>query len=803
MCTTSPSIIAYSNGGNLLAVATGKVIRVYNMTRLDFHSVEGTGSPSLIFAAAESGGYHSYLTAVRFVSNDVVLLTSSSDGYLYSWNLQTSARIGDYCMRGYETRLLFCGMPSTITTYGRSLGKHSKGLDISSLQSSMELAVALRPVETESPDISTAPYYLAIWRTIKSSKAIHAVTSPKRSDGHPNRSAIHGGYDSFLADPTLIRFDHAVTCGASSWVSDGIARQEMCALGFDDGQIIVSTLPLALSPLDSTASISAKKLFTLKETSCRRLKLTKARVAEVAFSSSGHYIFAANADGSVFIFALSATTFSHSMLTSLSAGSSLPEFKNNYDNSIMMVDRESYRSVIHRLENHREILQSVQENCSNQLSQMENQVKDLQLQSDLKLKNEMSKRDALISQLKSEISKLTESLKSSQSSQELNFKRMLSDLEVDYDKKLQHSQLELAAVKQAYEEHFVHLKHELAEKEAQSMQAARDIQGENDRILNNMRSQQEVMNMYYQYLNDRHSEVFQGFEDAQAQELEKHNSDLKLTREALQEQALRLKSTTAHYQTQCQRLIHENKIKEEEIIKLKADLITIDKKLQHARADCDVLRNEVSSSAAASEHWEDKAKSLSQEVTLLERSRKTLNAQLLELRQQVHPNEIKISQISESMAELDSECMQLMQRNRDLSRSLDHISNTNSSLTKQLRDLRKQCSSKDSSLKRAAKLMSDYKIAMTRRQNSSMTGKDDESFLLERIDEILRQYIPSEVEFSSGDKVDEDNDAEVAKFESERHVHYLHASIQGLQKNLNHSKAVAIAEVRSRYLRLR
>jgi WD40 repeat protein len=800
VCTTPPSIIAYGNGGHLLAVATGKVIRVYNMTCLDYHSVEGTGNPSMIFAAVDTGGYHSSLTSIRFTSNDYLLLTSSTDGYLYSWNLETSVRVGDYCMRAHEAQLLFSGVPSTMTTFGRSLGKLAKGFDLSSFQSGVEAAVAFRPVEVHSTESHAKPCYLAIWRTTKGTGKSRQLSSPKSSGSHSFGSGISSRSSAtFSMDPEFIRLEHMVTCGASSWASDGMTRQEICILGFDNGHVIISSLPLPTTPLEatpsSTTAISSKPAYAIKESHCRRLKLSSASITDVAFSSSGNYFFTACSDGSVFVFSLNANASSQSVVSSFNTSTSLPEYR-NLDNGILMVTREAYQAICHRLENHDEILQSSQENYSNQLIQMQNQVKDLQLQAELKIKNENNKRDAMITQLKGDIAKLSESSRSSTSQRELSYKRMLSEMEVAYEKKVQDLRMELVTVRQAYEEHFVHLKHELAEKEAKSMQAVNDMQLENDRLESEMKSQYLTMNLYCQYIKERHGEVFQDFEEAQLKELSKHNKDLQLTREALQEQAQRLKNTTVHYQTQYQRLKHESQLKEDEIIKLKAELITMDKKLQHALADTDVLRKEVNSSMSSSEHWEEKAKSLTQEVSFLERARKALHAQLLELRQQIHPNEVKVSQISEQMAEMENEYTQIMQRNRDLNRDLEHVSSTNSALTKQIRDLRKQCAHKDSSLRRAAKLLDDYTVVVSKKSSASSTDKDEDSLLLERIGELLRQYISDEVDSSKVDKVVTDDEAVLVKSERERHVHYLHASIQGLQKNLKLSKSVANAEVR-------
>eukprot|EP01035_Chromulina_nebulosa_P019326 gene19326-25190_t len=127
-------------------------------------------------------------------------------------------------------------------------------------------------------------------------------------------------------------------------------------------------------------------------------------------------------------------------------------------------------------------------------------------------------------------------------------------------------------------------------------------------------------------------------------------------------------------------------------------------------------------------------------------------------------------------------------------------------LQKQVRELRKQSGNKDGILKRIAKIFKDYQMLL--KESKILSSGDyiietdqrkmiaeDINTSLRRLDDLLKRYM-----------IDEDVDVnaldEAAKLlsEQERHMHYLHRSVNGLKTNLRHVQIVSETKSSSQLL---
>ncbi|CAE7497275.1 unnamed protein product, partial [Symbiodinium microadriaticum] len=121
---------------------------------------------------------------------------------------------------------------------------------------------------------------------------------------------------------------------------------------------------------------------------------------------------------------------------------------------------------------------------------------------------------------------------------------------------------------------------------------------------------------------------------------------------------------------------------------------------------------EISRKSEAASKWEFKAGEQQQQLSELERVRKALVSQLHELREDMGPKDMQIVKTSERLQEVDKEYERSLKAVSEKEQKLTQSTNMIHLLHKQVRELRTAVIQKEGSLKRAAKLLDEFKYAL-------------------------------------------------------------------------------------------
>ena len=103
--THEVSLLRYSHSGHLLAVVTGRVAQVFDLSKTQYTLSEPSGTPSI---ALTSTDHRSHISNLAFTHDDTKVYTSSLDGYIFCYSLITSQRTADHCVRKKLNSMLLC-----------------------------------------------------------------------------------------------------------------------------------------------------------------------------------------------------------------------------------------------------------------------------------------------------------------------------------------------------------------------------------------------------------------------------------------------------------------------------------------------------------------------------------------------------------------------------------------------------------------------------------------------------------------------------------------------------------------------
>lgn len=847
--TLPVSIVRYSHGGHLLAVVTGRVAQIFHMYNFDYSIIDYSATPSRELVVSD---VNASITDLKFSHDDSMIYTTCSDGAVYSWKMNAKGiRDGEY---------IYKGVPATKIIVGATVSKDTPIIACYESNPSEVTNTALGSIGTLGR---------------RTSKLLKNKSPIIKSDGNDSATRKLNSRDGNEAEKlkyflvfwkgnitstgeTIVYLETSVTSIALSTLG-GNPTVDICVLGFIDGRVLISSLPLPLKVLipspqmafsshfhaDSPGSVNKKITSTTglldaneeseqylneNSTHCKHIQLHSSAVLSVAISASALWVISTGVDGSIFFLA---TNTKSKELTEI------PEYIFSNENNFISTEKTHLLDLESRLSDVHNLIEDKQRECDN-IMVKEGELHNRAIEH-LKsaMEREVKKRDIIILNCREEQAKISRELKGEIENLKYQFERSQNELEVAYEKKLTQESVYLETMRQAYDEHVLHSRLDLQELEKRSEKKQKKLNEKSNLLVQDANQKNQVVLEYVDFVNDRNQEVLLNLENAQDKERIKLKNQIKDLTTELEETKRRVLEIEAKSASEVHELNFHMSNKENDIMRLTSDIDWANGRIKTLENTLSISTTELKKRTDISEKWEYKAGDQQMKINELERIRKALTSQLHALRQEIGPKEEKLMEASERLQEVDREYEQTLQSISEKEKNLLHQSTNMSLLQKQVRELRSSSSRKDSALRRAAMLFEEYKHVLRQHYfnskkrtvplgtNPSTLVSVEEKTNEEGIEsgdiiekkkvkavvdktEIIEIIVKSEsLDFalqrlndvlSSYAKTEakdseEEFDLNAATKERERHIDRLHKNVEGLKYNLDFSSTVAKGKI--------
>lgn len=840
------SLVKYSHGGHLLAVITGKLGQIFSTYNYSY-------APSDFKVSARRemvmNDHSATINDVTFSKDDSYIFTCANDGSVYSWKVFENRRDGEYISKGLVASKVVVGLSTLdypIIAYIESehtaqmMTRRTSSRNVrsgSAIHQSNEEAHQQQPGSAKG----TPGRRGSVVGMNKVQTPIDQGFDFHSTMGGKSKHLLAVWYGNVSSTPHIINLDTPVTAITLGSI-DGIESQDVCVLGLSDGRILISLLPFpvriiqdtSIGVLPSSQSIATddsnqfnvddtksqqQTLEHLNETACKSVQLHASSSQSVVISKTGLWIFSAGLDGSIFM--LGTSSRAKEMMN-------IPEHTQAPECSIILTDKSRFKTIRERVEEVDILIEDTKKGCDRLINKQNEQHKQTMDELANRMKLEIKKRDDIIINGREDQARVIKRLNDEMAANKSVAQKDLSELELRYERKLANESLYLEKMRQAYDEFIVHSRLDLEDFKKKAEIKERSIYGEKYTAMQEAEDQKHLVLRYIDYVNDRHSEVLNSLEDAQNKErmnASKAMDDLKIQLTDAQRKNL---EDGARANGEYQKLQLQIASKEDELLKLRGDLDWAKGRIMQLENTLQDASTELKKRTDAYEKWEYKAGDQQQQILELERIRKALTSQLHALRQEIAPKEEKLLQMSERVNEVDREYEVSLLALSEKEQKLSVNSSNLQLLQKQVRELRHTAARKDGALRRAAKLLDEYKHALqqayfnrTKRTvpvfvdaeetvdgvkvKRKVQSGDNElieiiaknegmEMALSNLSKVLVQYLSTSTD---GPDYDPMNEVVDAVQERERHISQLHKNVMGLKTNLESTAAVAQASVKN------
>lgn len=263
LITQPVSLVRYSNGGQYLAVVSGKIAQLFHMTIDDFTGPNGTAQPSRLMVMSD---HIAPITDLAFSRDDSMIFTSSSDGSVYSWKFGAQSR---------DQEFVFKGVPATKLCVTRHTAKTNYIIASFECQAESKLLLAAEVVKTRRRSSLAIRRNSAqgggslpgsITQDSLTAAALSQILAGNDAQEHVTDPAVGGGsgktgqlgkrrpflavwQDKLTSSPQVIYVDTPVRSIALG-ESDGPDKFEFCVMGLADGRVLLSLLPFPVRLVD-------------------------------------------------------------------------------------------------------------------------------------------------------------------------------------------------------------------------------------------------------------------------------------------------------------------------------------------------------------------------------------------------------------------------------------------------------------------------------------------------------------------------------------------------------------------------
>lgn len=892
------TLVRYSHGGHLLAAVTGKVAQIFHRYKMSYSNADSMGYFTRVMFLSD---HTTPIVDLVFSHDDTRIYTSGNDGSVYSWKLGAKSRETDFYLKGLVATCL-TSSPSPSTSIGNSIAACFESSDFTAalVGKSRQQKRQHLPISRQQNAITTGRFVvpnlnsksIGIESSNFSSKAIGPTSSSsfdqmdvitsasgKSTQTAASRPCIAFWKGDVTAFPNIVNLEVSASSIALGNVYDAGQAIEICIIGLVDGRILISSMPIPTRILNNNSTVyvppsssssnrdaqllqqqandessSSQNIF-LDESSCKSLSLHCGRISTVTVSESGLWIFSAGVDGSVYMINTNsrAKDFAET-----------PEFSGFPENTLVITEKSqlnALQSKMHEVDNLIEDNKKDNERLSYKLNEQKvTAIKELET----RLKREIQKRDDIILKNREDFTRLTKQRHDEIEAIRKGHFDELSNTELSYEKKLAQEALYLDRMKQAYDEYVVHARIDLRDMNDVAERRVVLVEENKMQTLNEVEKQKSALLSYVDFIAKRHDEVLTSIEEKQAEEKTIFKSKIKSLENSLDDSQRQSRSENVQLSIVIQRLKTEIAQEEEENLKVSSDLEWSIGRIQKLEQALHQSSLDIKKRTDAVDKLEYKIGDQQHQIHELERIRKALTSQLHSLRQEIGPKEEKLMQITEKLNEVDREYEVSLNVISDKEELILKKGENLHLLQKQIRELRRQSTVKDSLLRRVAKLFDEYKFALREAQfcavkktvdNSStsnmqamMNNSTDSGNIAQqmndnnhsednssrgyglskhinalkalknpknntgRLSEIVEVISKSEGmdralkgldellhNFLKVDAIDieAENDAVSNYDEQERHIQYLHRSVDVLKTNIDHTVHVASTKVQS------
>ena len=632
--TQPVSIVRYSNSGHLLAVVTGKYVRIFNMLKMQFASADLAGSPtSVIFLMDNTAP----ITDMAFATDDSRIFTTASDGSVYSWLMGESNRSGEFSSKGVSAIKIavdddglivavFESMPQQTQVHNRrgaarmSFGPSSGK---KSLVTGRAKPTARKGALEKSPSrrgsISAAAVSAAAFAS--GTESVGNAVTPEVVDA-PQRFLMIWETDVSINKGSMIFLESQVSAIALGTV-DAPLKKRICVLGFEDGRVLVSLLPFPLhmivlaGPLMSMSGGDAGAASTtsgpnahLDETQCKVLQLHKDAVACVSIALTGLWIFSAGNDGAV-----------HMLSTSIRARDmvDIPEKATARENEFIVTEKEKLNGFRSRIADIENVITELKRDSERTISKLTETSRDTKTALEAKLKREIKQRDDIILCGREDMLKSTRELNEQIKQIRLDHAREISELESMYERKLSNESLYLENMRQAYDEFVTHARMDMQDLKKEMDKEKEVVNHKQSATVKDMDKQKTALLLYVDFVNARNKEIISEQEERHDEERARLKQDIKEGQILVEKSQMEGRSDIATLTIQNGKLKYSIQTQEDDIMRLQSDLGWANDRIKKLELAVHEAAVDMKKKMEIADRWEFKAGETQQQISELER----------------------------------------------------------------------------------------------------------------------------------------------------------------------------------------
>lgn len=627
--TQHVSLVRYSHSGNLLAVVTGKHVRIFDMLRLQVSSTDLTGSPTTVMFLMDNTAP---ILDIAFSADDKRVFTAAADGFVYSWLVGESVRSGEFNCKGVPATKIAVDEDGLIAVVFESETEaptvaNRRGISRVSIgpSSGKKSLVNARAKPSSVRKIQNSSSKDAAAAVLLSGGDIHTDAASTDSTGvavvlgagvavgatqrflmtWEGNVTVSGGESIFLESPVS-----AIALGTI----DAPMKKRICVLGLADGRVLVSLLPFPLHTISPTvvtvATLSSPDSSYLDESQCKILQLHKDAVSCVAIAPTGLWIFTTGRDGAV-----------HMLSTSMRARDmvELPEKLTVRENDFILTEKEQLNSLRERIGDIESVITELKRDSERTITKLTESALETKTGLETRLKREVKQRDDIILRGREDMLKSTRQLHEEIKHIKVEHAREISELESMYERKLSKESLYLENMRQAYDEFVLHARMDMTDLKKEVEQEKEHVNQKQNVTFKEMEKQKTALLLYVDFVNARNKELLNSQEDRQDEERGRFKEEMSEAMKLVEKSQKEGRSDIATLSIQNGKLKHTVNAKEDDILRLQSDLGWANdriKKLETAVLEAAV---DMKKKADLAERWEFKVGETQQQISELER----------------------------------------------------------------------------------------------------------------------------------------------------------------------------------------
>ena len=658
-----------------------------------------SGKPSLLMLLMD---HLSPINDVVFSHDDSKLYTCSLDGYIYEWSLTDRQRVGEYSFRNIPITRLFTTNSSQIVALG---------------EPEIDVVATNRRSTTRGSFHSEA-------------LSFSGHSKPHKKQKVKTRQFIAVWQNELHPNPTITELNFIVTSLDVGTLYEIGKKTDFIVFGTHSRDVIFSILPLPSIKTLTTLNTGPKSPTTdnlkqllqvdtnvdevssvkndfissgvLDAKYCKIISIHNGPVSQIVISKNGLWVISGGEDGSINVLGTS---------KKFNASHEVPETVTG-ESRISMINLEKLRSQNQKLSELEALIEDTIIRKDREMAVMKlNYTKQInELES--KLKREVGNRDKIIIQEREEHIKRGKFHKKEIEDLKEKDEKELTQLEINYEKKLAKESLYMDKMKQAYDEYVVHARMDLEEAKKRALDREDEFESQSVSLEKDFDKNKELLLQYCDYVGSRYQEVISNMEDQYEIKITDLNMKLRNASKDNESSLKESKKIAANFAKDIRNLKDELNEKDDQLNKVLGELDWCKEKVSRLEDTVQSATIEIARRSEECGRWEYKAGEQQQHLSELERIRKVLVTQLQMVRKELQPKQEKLALVNKELLDGEREYETMLGALSNKQRNIEFQNERVNLMQRQLRDLRFKLTQKDNLLSRACSLFSEYKTSL-------------------------------------------------------------------------------------------